>query len=368
MTKESVSLCVFVWMGANVGLHVVVRRLNGVVMRGKEVVEQPVRLSDLTERLTKESVDFVRRNAKKKKPFLALVSFHKVHVPLSSREPFLGKSDHGLYGDNVEEVDWSVGQVLHQLKASGVENDTLVYFTSDHGPDTSEGFAGVRYGGWTGGLKGGKGNNYEGGIRVPTLAMWPGVIKQGSLYSKPTSSMDLFPTLAYVAHSKLPKNVVIDGKNFLPRISSKSSQLSEGSETGERFIFHYCGTAMAGVTYAPPDDDDEHIWKLHYQIPEWPTGKDHFTENAVRCFGDGIKVLKEPLLYDLSVDKSEQHPLISTDDVYTKVVSKINEAVVRHKSSVTLVDGQLTLEKQRPRLSRIHCCNPPWCSCRETTH
>ena len=125
--------------------------LNSVVMRNYDVVEQPIRFGNLSQRLVHEGVQFIEKKSAEKKPFLLMMSWIQVHTVLNTSEKFRGHSKHGPYGDNVEEMDWSVGQILNSLERLGILNNTLVYFTSDNGGHLEEkGPHGNQEGGWNG--------------------------------------------------------------------------------------------------------------------------------------------------------------------------------------------------------------------------
>ena len=128
---------------------------NCLLMRNFDVVEQPVQLKNLTVRLTADAVDFIQQNANK--PFMLLMSYVKVHTALFTTRAFEGHSGHSHYGDNVEEMDWSVGKIMSALEKLGLKDDTFVYFTSDHGPHLEEyGPNGQYEGGWKGSFRGGE--------------------------------------------------------------------------------------------------------------------------------------------------------------------------------------------------------------------
>ncbi|KAK7880208.1 hypothetical protein WMY93_033127 [Mugilogobius chulae] len=172
--------------------------MNCVLMRDGEIVEQPFSTLNLNRRMTREAVDFMERSAEK--PFLLLVTYLQVHTALFASVEFTGSSSHGLYGDAVQEVDWSVGQILQTLERLGLSQNTLVYLTSDHGAHVEEVLpSGERHGGFNGIYKGGKSTNFEGGIRVPGLLRWPGKIPAGLEIDKPTSNMDVFPTVVQLS-------------------------------------------------------------------------------------------------------------------------------------------------------------------------
>ncbi|NWV60706.1 STS sulfatase, partial [Malurus elegans] len=181
------------------------RHLNCFLMRDHQIIQQPLSYENLTQRLTKEAMQFIGRNTDA--PFLLVLSYLHVHTALYASEHFRGKSNHGLYGDAVEEMDWSVGQVLDVLEKHNLSNRTLVYFTSDQGAHVEEiSGAGEVHGGYNGKYKGGKSTNWEGGIRVPGLLRWPGVVEAGAYIDEPTSNMDIFPTIVKLADAQLPSD------------------------------------------------------------------------------------------------------------------------------------------------------------------
>ena len=172
----------------------------------------------LVELYTKEAVDFIGRN--KDKPFYLYFAHNAVHTPIYPGAAFAGKSQNGRFGDWVEEVDWSVGQVLDTLRAQGLDKDTLVVFTSDNGPWLIKGTDG----GSAGPLRGGKGSTWEGGVRVPTLAWWPGRVPAGSVNDAVAATIDLLPTFVALAGGTVPATPVIDGRDITPILFGQSKE------------------------------------------------------------------------------------------------------------------------------------------------
>jgi arylsulfatase A-like enzyme len=164
--------------------------------------------SDLTTQYTERAVSFINRN--KKTPFFLYFAHTMVHVPLAVSAKFKGKSQLGLFGDVMMEVDWSVGEIMKTLRVNGLDNNTLVIFTSDNGPWLTFG----NHAGSSGGLRDGKMTTYEGGQKEPTVMRWPGVIKPGTFCNQLASTIDLLPTFAAITGSQLPANK-IDGVNIL---------------------------------------------------------------------------------------------------------------------------------------------------------
>ncbi len=169
------------------------------LLRNERVIESPVDQPMLTPRYTKEVVSFIYKN--KDKPFLVYLPHTFPHVPLFASSRFKGKSERGRYGDTIEEIDWSTGEILKALKDTGVDEHTLVLFTSDNGSQQK----GSNYP-----LRGRKGQTWEGGQRVPCVVRWPGKIPEGSESSEILSTLDLLPTFAKLAGVSLPEKT-IDG-------------------------------------------------------------------------------------------------------------------------------------------------------------
>ena len=151
------------------------------------------------------------------------------HVPLFAGEKFKGKSKPGLYGDVIQEIDWSVGEILAALKKHGLEENTLVIFTSDNGPWLSYG----NHAGSAGPLREGKGTVCEGGVRVPFVARWPGQIPAGSVQDEPAMTIDLLPTVAKLIGAELPKHP-IDGKDIGALLRGEP-----GAKCPHEAYFHY---------------------------------------------------------------------------------------------------------------------------------
>ncbi len=197
--------------------------------RGDNVVEAPVDQSTLTERYTEEAVRFIGEN--RERPFLLYIPHTFPHVPLHVSNRFSGQSAAGIYGDTVETIDWSVGEVLAALKANGLDENTLVVFTSDNGP-WFEGSAGP--------FRDRKGSSWEGGLRVPFIARWPSVLPAGQKSDEPAMNIDLFPTLVGIAGGELPADRVIDGKDMLPL-------LRDGANSSHEALYLFDGDRITAV-------------------------------------------------------------------------------------------------------------------------
>jgi arylsulfatase A-like enzyme len=202
--------------------------------------EYPVDQKTLTERYTVRALDFIERH--REQPFFLYVPHTMPHKPLAVSDAFRGKSGAGLYGDVIAELDAGVGRVLAKLKECGLDERTLVAFTSDNGP---------WYGGRSGGLRGMKGSSYEGGYRVPCLLRWPGKIAAGQMNDSLAVTMDLFPTVLRAAGLAVPGDRLIDGRDLLSK-----------ENAGPRYVVGAQNENLSTIR------DDR--WKLHLLIPRDP--------------------------------------------------------------------------------------------------
>jgi len=177
-------------------------------MRDNEVEEFHVDQTYITQTYTKEAIRFIEQN--KDNPFFLYIAHSMPHVPIYASEDFIGSSERGLYGDVVQELDWSVGQVLNYLEQLDLLDNTLVVFSSDNGPwlvmEDHGGSAGI--------LREGKQYTFEGGMRVPTVAMWKNKIPSGTVYNDLVSQMDWFPTIANITGIEIPQDRTIDGRDI----------------------------------------------------------------------------------------------------------------------------------------------------------
>ena len=185
-----------------------------VLMRNDRVIEWPTDITQLTRRYTQESVRFIQDN--QDKPFFLYIAHGTPHHPYTVDASFRGKSAHGLYGDMIEEIDWSVGEVLKTLKENDLEKKTIVVFTSDNGADSKPDRHGNQEKGSNLPLKGWKGSRDEGGVRVPFVVTWPGTLPEGKETGAMASLMDILPTFAALAGIEPKTPQKIDGKNIFP--------------------------------------------------------------------------------------------------------------------------------------------------------
>jgi arylsulfatase A len=189
-----------------------------VYMRGNEVESYKVKQQYITKTYTKEAQKFITKN--KDNSFFLYIAHSMPHVPLYASEEFIGTSKRGLYGDVVQELDWSVGQILKSLREHGILENTLIVFSSDNGPW----LAMKEDGGSAGDLREGKTFTFDGGMKVPTVAMWKNRIPQGIINTEVASQMDWFPTIANITGSAIPKGLVIDGLDISKVLTNKGNR------------------------------------------------------------------------------------------------------------------------------------------------
>jgi arylsulfatase A-like enzyme len=209
----------------------------------KTIAENPDQ-SQLTTMYTERAVAFIDKH--RERPFLLYVAHAMPHVPLHVSDKFKGKSERGLYGDVIEEIDWSVGEVLGALKRNGIDDNTLVMFTCDNGPWLVYG----NHAGTTGPLREGKQTTFEGGVRVPFIARWPGKIPAGSICREPAMTIDIFPTISRLIGAKLPERK-IDGLDIWPLLAA-----APGAKSPHEALYFYWLNRLDAVRSGR--------WKLHF--------------------------------------------------------------------------------------------------------
>lgn len=256
------------------------------LIENDKVVQLMPDQTQLTRQYTERAVSFIERN--KDKPFFLYVPHTMVHVPLFVGKPFKGSAKTGLYGDVVQEVDWSVGEILGALKKHNLDNDTLVIFTSDNGPWLSYG----EHAGSSGPLREGKGTAWEGGVRVPFIARWPGKIPAGRTTREPAMTIDLLPTIAKLAQAELPKHK-IDGLNIWPLLAGAKN----AKNPHEAYFFYYNTNELQAVRSGR--------WKLILPHTYRTLGQQPKAKDGIPVKYSQVKAGLE--LYDLEKDMGEKH-------------------------------------------------------------
>lgn len=280
---------------------------------GMEIVDSEVTSEDqrqLTKQYTEHAVDFIQRH--QDEPFFLYLAHSMVHVPLHASEAFDGKSGAGLFGDVVQEIDWSVGQILQALRAADIDDRTLVVFTSDNGPWLSYGtHSGVALP-----LREGKGTSFEGGFRVPAIMRWPDRIPAGTSCDALAATIDLLPTFAALIGADLPQ-VVIDGKDIRPLIFGDP----EATTPHHSYCYYYENNQLQAIR--------NERWKLHfthrYRTLDGRVGRN-----------DGLPIPYDhaeigPALFDLDSDPSE-----STDvsDRHPDIVAQLAAEAEKYRAEL----------------------------------
>ncbi|MDP3000502.1 MAG: sulfatase-like hydrolase/transferase [Bryobacterales bacterium] len=298
------------------------------LVENDRVIEYPVAQATLTRRYTERAVRFIEDN--RSRPFFLYLPHAMPHKPLAASEDFYTPdTPDDLYSDVVRELDWSVGSILKRLQDLGLDDDTLVVFTSDNGP---------WYGGSTAGLRGMKARSWDGGIRVPMIARWPGKIAAGRVNKEVCGIIDLFPTVCDASGAPVPSDRVIDGKNILPLMRSADAR------SPHEALFAMSGGNLAVVRSGK--------WKLHCRAPQAEPRADRDVSKWVDPRGpDGVTLLapyeqarpdqypgvqsgdppKPFMLFDLESDPSEQHD----------VAAQNPQVVARMKALFEKLDAQV---------------------------
>lgn len=281
------------------------------LMRNQQVIEMPVDQRTITQRYTEEAVAKIK--TMKDSHFFIYLAHSLPHIPLFRSQKFKDVSKAGIYGDVVEEIDWSVGQILKTLKEEGLDENTLVIFTSDNGPwltfKTHSGSAGL--------LQGAKGGTFEGGFRVPAIFSWPGKIKPGVVMQMGTT-MDLMPTFCNLSGSKLPKDRIYDGFDI-------SNVLLKNGESLREDFFYYRGDQVYAVRKG--------AYKAHFitRLDMNNIRTSLFVSDPEIEIGKKPTILETPLLYNLNADPSEKYNIAKE---HPEIIAEIRKLLNEHESSI----------------------------------
>jgi len=271
------------------------------LMRNNECVEFPCDQTTITKRYAEESLQFIKKNAATKKPFFLYLANTMPHTPIFTSPEFKGKSEQGLYGDAIEEIDFYTGKILDQLKELGIEENTIVIFTSDNGPWLTEG---KNNSGSALPLFEGKFTSFDGGMRVPFIIRWPKKIPAGVTCTEITSTIDILPTLAKITGAKLP-DAELDGKNILDLWKGKKGVQSPH----EYYFMVYDGQAVRSGD-----------WKYHK--------KEVFKVKETSRKSEG------PTLYKLKNDVGET---VNVIDQNPEVANRLAKALDAHLERISIV-------------------------------
>ncbi len=284
---------------------------NVPLMRDDRIIERPADQRTITKRYTEETVAKIK--SLKDGPFFIYLAHSLPHIPLFRSEEFKNVSAAGFYGDVIEEIDWSVGQILKTLKDEGIDENTLVVFSSDNGPwhifKTHGGTAGL--------LQGAKGGTFEGGFRVPAIFRWPGKIEPGVVVEMGTT-MDIMPAFCNLSGSELPNDRVYDGYDISP-------VLFGNGESPRDVVFYYRGKQLYAVRKGE--------YKAHFITQLcWGSSRTSLlvTDPEIEITNKPT-VLETPLLYNVNVDPSEK---FNISDDHPEIIIEIKKIVEEHKQEL----------------------------------
>ena len=266
------------------------------LMENERVIERPANQNTITRRYTERAVQYIQEH--QNEPFFLYLAHNLPHIPLFAHPDFLGTSKRGIYGDVIQEIDWSVGQILETLRSLDMAENTIVVFSSDNGPWLSF----HTHGGSAGPLRAGKGTTFEGGQRVPTLFWGPGHIQPG-IQHEMGATLDLLPTIATIAGIAIPSDRTMDGFDLSPALTR--------SQASPRDVFFYW---THGELHAVRSGK----WKLHIQ------------QRAPVHYGRIIH-LDQPELYDVEADISEKYDRASD---FPEIVNRLQALIKTHQEGM----------------------------------
>lgn len=268
------------------------------LLEGNDTISLNPDQKTLTKQYTERAIDFITKHSHD--PFFIYVPYAMPHLPLHPGEEFIGKSERGTYGDVVEELDWSVGNILKSLKYNNLLSNTLIIFVSDNGPWIIKN----EEGGSSGLLRDGKGSTWEGGMRVPMIAHWEGKISPATLNTQTTSTLDLYTSLLKLVGQEIPKETIYDGKDISNLFLGNESEKIE-----EKPFFFYGAKQLHAIRKGK--------WKLHI----------HTSSQTKREYFEG----KTPLLFNINEDPSEKYDLAKK---FPKIVNELLQEIESHKNEI----------------------------------
>lgn len=290
---------------------------NVPLMRNEQVIEQPADQRTITKRYTTEVINHIKKM--KKAPFFIYLAHNLPHIPLFRSEEFTGKSRAGIYGDVLEEIDWSVGEILNTLKNEGLDKNTLVIFTSDNGPWHTF----KTHGGSAGMLRGAKGGTFEGGMRVPALFWWPEKLKK-SVVMEMGTTLDILPTISKLTGAELPKDRKYDGYDLSP-------VLFGSGKSPRNTVFYYHGTQVRAIRMGD--------FKAHFIIQnEYGSQTAHPITSPPLEIPNQKTVLDKPLLFNLATDPGERYNIAEN---HPEIIAEIRKILEAHLATLKPVENQL---------------------------
>jgi arylsulfatase A len=285
---------------------------NVPLMRDGAVIERPAQQTTITKRYTDEAIAFIR--AHRSQPFFLYLAHNLPHMPLFRSKAFENRSQRGLYGDAVEEIDWNVGRILATLRELKLAEKTLVLYMSDNGPWAPY----LEQGGSAGLLRGAKGSTWEGGMRVPAIFWWPGTIKS-SVTTGLGSELDILQTFASLAGAQAPSDRVLDGYDL--------SQTLRGRAPSPRHTLFYYANSGNGILSAVRRDS----FKAFFVVP------------PADAAGTAAAAPPSPQLYNLDQDPSEKFDVA---EKHPELMTELRKIADEHQKTVIAVKNQIATRTQ----------------------
>ncbi len=290
---------------------------NVPLMRDTAIIERPADQRTITKRYTEEAVAKIREF--KDQPFFIYLAHNLPHIPLFRADSFKNTSVAGIYGDVIEEIDWSVGQIMQTLEEQRIDQNTLVVLSSDNGPwhvfKTHGGSAGM--------LRGAKGGTFEGGMRVPTIFWWPGTLEKGMI-SELGTTMDLLPTFFNLSGTEVPGDRTYDGHDL-------TSVLKRTEDSPREIVYYYRGEQVFAVRVGD--------YKAHFKTqPEYGSRTAHPITEPEFQQENMVVEHDPPLLYHLATDPGEKY---NVAEEHPEVITEIKNVLAEHQATVKPVENQL---------------------------
>jgi len=318
------------------------------------IIAQPTDLPSLTDSYTKRAKDFISSSSSESKPFFLYMAYQHTHFPQFAGAKFHGKSDRGAFGDSLEEMDNSIGEIMEALKSSGQLNNTLVIFTADNGPSMGRHING----GSAGILRCGKGTTYEGGQRVPAMFSFPGKIKPGKSHDM-ASTLDILPTILKMVDntSDLPQT---HGLDLSPHL------FHDQASPRDHFAYYTPGWAKSKKSSLYAIRYKQH--KAHFVTQG--SGLSDNDNYDHECRKSSAKMHDPPLMYDLSVDPGERYPLDPKSQAYKSAHQNILKIKSKLETEVKWAPSEVNKGSSR---DVTPCCNqagphcepyPMCCNCK----
>jgi len=329
-------------MGSSVWLN------NGALplplLNNSNIIQQPVDLSKVSDLYIQEATQFIQKSVKENKPFVLYMAHSHVHVPDFTNEKYCNSSIRGRFGDAVQEVDYTIGGIYNAIESAGISDNTLTFFTADNGPWLAKNLAG----GSAGLFYMGKFSTWEGGMRQPGFAHWPGKIKPNTRSTEVVSTMDIFVTMINIANATeyLPNDGrLYDGKDMSDIIFDNN-----GGKSKHDCYYMYGGAINATDCPFPNVTNPKHevcsaLWAVRCYIDE--LGGSYKAHWVTRFTNQTISVQDPPLLFNIDWDPSEMHPISTKNKHYDSIINYLSQKRNANLATIKPVTNQMLLGQNK---------------------